>query len=103
MIAPTLYFKALNPASVYSQDLDRHFYRVSLFFIQTLFFMCLQYKSLKNTVGKGEIALNEQFLLFPTEFSTFLESFPPFSSNLKLSTVLSLSSEEAKICYLGNG
>ena len=28
-------------------------------------FMCLQYKSFENTVGKGEIARNEQFLLFP--------------------------------------
>ena len=27
-------------------------------------FMFLQYKSFENTVRKGEIALNEQFLLF---------------------------------------
>ena len=27
--------------------------------------MCLQYKSFENTVGKGEIARHEQFLLFP--------------------------------------
>ena len=26
--------------------------------------MCLQYKPFENTVGKGEIARNEQFLLF---------------------------------------
>ena len=26
--------------------------------------MCLQYKSFENTAGKGEIARNEQFLLF---------------------------------------
>ena len=32
---------------------------------QALVFMCLQYKSFENTVGKGEIARNEQFLLFP--------------------------------------
>ena len=32
---------------------------------QALVFTCLQYKSLKNTVGKGEIAHTEQFLLFP--------------------------------------
>ena len=30
---------------------------------------CLQYKSFENTVGNGEIARNEQFLLFPTVFS----------------------------------
>ena len=48
-------------------------------------FKCLQYKSFENTAGKGEIVRNEQFLLFPTVFSTHLESFLPFSSNLKLS------------------
>ena len=31
---------------------------------QALVFTCLQYKSLENTVGKGEIARNEQYLLF---------------------------------------
>ena len=29
------------------------------------FFTHLQYKSSENTMGKGEIARNEQFLLFP--------------------------------------
>ena len=32
---------------------------------QALVFTCLLYKSSENTVGKGEIAHNEQFLLFP--------------------------------------
>ena len=32
---------------------------------QALVFTCLQYKSFEITVGKGEIACNEQFLLFP--------------------------------------
>ena len=31
-------------------------------------FTCLQYKSFENTVGKGEIAHNEQFFLFPQCF-----------------------------------
>ena len=31
-------------------------------------FMCLQYKSYENIVGKGEISRNEQFLLFPQCF-----------------------------------
>ena len=31
-------------------------------------FMCLHYKTLENTVGKGEIARNEQV------FSTFMEN-----------------------------
>ena len=43
--------------------------------IQTLVFTCLQYKSFENTVGKGEIAHNEQFLLFPLYFPSFWISF----------------------------
>ena len=43
----------------------------------------------RNTVGKGKIACNKQFLLFP-QFSTLLENFPPFLPNL--SVVLCLSS-----------
>ena len=31
-------------------------------------FTCLQYKAFENTVGKGEIARNEQFLIFPQCF-----------------------------------
>ena len=30
---------------------------------QALVFTCLQYKSFENTIWKGEIARNEQFLL----------------------------------------
>ena len=56
---------------------------------------------LKNTVGKGEIACNKQFLLFSTMFSTCLENFLPFSSNLKLSCANSFSLEASKICCLG--
>ena len=37
---------------------------------QALVLTCLQYKSIENTVGKGEIARNERFLLFPSVFST---------------------------------
>ena len=32
---------------------------------QTLVFTCLQSKSFENTAGKGEIARNERFLIFP--------------------------------------
>ena len=46
---------------------------------QALVFTCLQYKSFENTVGKGEIARHEQFLLFPQCFLTILENFVPFS------------------------
>ena len=38
---------------------------------QALFFTCLQYKSFEITVGKGEIARHEQFLLFPQRFLPF--------------------------------
>ena len=38
---------------------------------QALNFMCLQYKSFEITVGKGEIARNEQFILFPQCFLPF--------------------------------
>ena len=60
----------------------------------------LQYKSLENTVGKGEIARNEQFLLSPTKFSTRMENFLPFSLNSKLSSANSFHLEELKICPL---
>ena len=38
---------------------------------------------------------------FPTVFSTGLDNFVPFSSNLKLSSANSFSLEESKICHLG--
>ena len=44
--------------------------------------MPLRNKTFENNVGKGEIARNEQFLLFPQCFSTLLDNFLPFSSNL---------------------
>ena len=65
--------------------------------------MCLQYKSYENTVGTGEIAHNEQFLLFPQHFPIRFENFLPFSSSSKLSSGNSLSLEESKICHLGKG
>ena len=61
---------------------------------QALVFMCLQYKSFENTVGKEEIAHN-------ILFSTHLENFLPFSSNLKLSSANSFNLEESKICRSG--
>ena len=58
--------------------------------------MCQYYKSLEDTMGKGEIAI-------PTVSSTLLENFPPFLSNLKMSSANSFSLEESKICRLGKG
>ena len=57
---------------------------------QALVFSGLLYKSFENTVGKGEIARNKQFLLFPV-FSNRLENFLPFSSNLKSSSANSFN------------
>ena len=45
---------------------------------QALVFTCLQYKSSENTVGKGEIARNEQFLLFPQCFPPVWKAFCHF-------------------------
>ena len=42
---------------------------------QTLVFMCQQYKSFEKTVGKGEIAHNQQFLLFPQGFPPLWRTF----------------------------
>ena len=40
---------------------------------------------------------------FPSVFSTHLDTFLPFSSNLKLSSANSLNFEQSKICRLGKG
>ena len=70
---------------------------------QALVFTCLQYKSCENTEGKGEIARNEQFLLFPQCFLPIWMDFLSFSSDLKLSSAYSFNLEESKICRLGKG
>ena len=67
------------------------------------FLMPLGNKPFENTVGKGEIARNEQFLLFPQCFLPIWNNFLPFSSNLKLSSANSFSLEESKICRLVMG
>ena len=50
---------------------------------------CLQYKPFENTVGKGEIARNELFLLFPQCFLPFLRTFRHFIEieNCRLQTL----------------
>ena len=49
----------------------------NLFPIKPIIFTFLQYKS-ENTVGKGEIARNEQFLLFPKCFLSIWGTFCHF-------------------------
>ena len=70
---------------------------------QDLVFMCLQYKSFENTVGKGEIARDEQCLLFPQSFYTCLENFLPFFIEFKTVVCKLFSLEESKICRLVMG
>ena len=67
------------------------------------FFYVSAVQVFENDAGKGEIARHEQFLLFPTVFSTLIENIVSFLSNLKLSSANSLSLEEFKICSLGKG
>ena len=58
-----------------SLELGIVWYRIKPFPKQALVFRCLQCKSFKNTVGKGEIAHKEQFLLFPQCFLFLKLSF----------------------------
>ena len=57
----------------------------------------------KTLCEKGKNAHNEQFLLFPSVFSTCFENFLPFSSKSVLSSANSFSLEESKICRLEKG
>ena len=56
---------------------------------QALVFTCLQHKSFENTVGKGEIARDEQFLLFPQCFLPIWTTFCHFNHiwNCRLQTL----------------
>ena len=70
---------------------------------QALVVTCLQYKSFGNTAGKGEIARNEQFLLFPQCFLSVWRKFCHFHQiqNFRFKNTLRL--EESKICRVGKG
>ena len=63
--------------------------------------MCLLYKTFENTVGKGEIARNEQFLLFPQRFLAFWKTFRQFHKiqNCRPQTLSVWKS--LKFCHLG--
>ena len=66
-------------------------------------FTWLKYKSFENTVGKGEIACDEQFLLFPHCFLPVWRTFFHFHGIFKLSPANSFSLEESEICCLRMG
>ena len=55
-----------------------------------LLHVCIK-KSFKNTVGKGEIARNEQFLLYPQCFLHFWRTFYHFHQISKLSSAKSFN------------
>ena len=55
--------------------------QMALLLIRSLVFTCLLYKSFENTVRKGEIARNEQFLLFPHCFLPVWRAFCHFQQN----------------------
>ena len=54
-----------------------------------------------KTLREKEKLFKRAISPFPTVFSTHLENFLPFSSNLKLLSANSFSLEEFKICHLG--
>ena len=64
---------------------------------------CLRYKSFENVVGKGEIARNEQFLLFPQCFQLFWRTFRHVHQNFILSSATAFSLEASNICRLEKG
>ena len=83
-------------------------HKTDLFFLFNPFpnkpwFLRVGRTSLENTVGKGEIARNKQFLLFPQCFLPVWRTFCHFLTNLKLPSANSFSLEESKICRLGKG
>ena len=55
---------------------------------QALVFTCLQSKSFENSVGKREIARNDQFLLFPHCFLHIWRTFSHFHQISKLSSAI---------------
>ena len=77
MTKQTVYLN--NFAKEMADDLS-NFYQCLLFnpSQKALVFTCLQYNSFENTVGKGEIARNEQFLLFPQCFLPVWRTFCHF-------------------------
>ena len=60
------------------QSIDREPLFCIQFATQKVCLIGLKYKSFENTVGKGEIARNEQFLLFPQCFLTIWKTFNQF-------------------------
>ena len=58
---------------------------------------------LKTLWELDKLLVTSNFYPFPRVFSTLLENFLPYLSNLKLMSANSFSLEESKICCLGKG
>ena len=76
---------------------------VNLFPNKSWFLRVCSTSILKTMWEKGEIARDEQFLLFPQYFLPFLGNFLSFSSNVKLSSATTFNLEESIICRFGKG
>ena len=61
--------------------------------------MCLQYKSFENTVGKGEIAHTEQFLLFQQCCLLVWRTFCHFLQTCNCCLQNSFGLEDSKVCH----
>ena len=62
-----------------------------------------QHKAFENIVGKGEIASNEQFLLFPQCFLLNQITESPFVHIFDIIFLFAAESEEPNIGMSGNG
>ena len=67
------------------------------------FFTCLQYKSFENSVGKGDIAHDEQCLLFPQCFLPFWRTFCHFHQLKKIVVCKLLQAGGVKNLSFGKG
>ena len=72
----------LNIFCMSKDNFTQWFNRFKTFPKQALVFTCLQYKYFENTVGRGEIARYEQFLLFPQRFLLVWRTFCYFNQAL---------------------
>ena len=62
-----------------------------------------QLKTFENIVGKGEIALHKQFLLFPQCFLLILIILSPFVDIFDIISLFAAEFEEPKIGISGQG
>ena len=85
----------------YSKD-SNIFYRFTLYSIDTHFDTSTT-DSFENIVGKGEIACNKQFLLFPQCFLLNQIIVSPFVQIFDIITLFAAELEEPKIGISGKG